>query len=77
MSAEADKILPWCEVIGITGTTFINHTLDDPLKWANGKFILLIGPMTPLTPFLFDFGMHTLSGTFVVDKSEAFRYISQ
>ncbi len=76
-SEEAQHILPRCEVVGITGTAFINHTLEDLLTWAKGKYILLIGPTTPLTPFLFDYGIHVLSGTVVVDKVEAFQCISQ
>ena len=76
-SQEAQNILPQCEVVGITGTAFINHTLDDLLTWAKGKYILLIGPTTPLTPFLFNYGIHVLSGTVVVDKVEAFKCISQ
>lgn len=74
---EAQNILPRCEVVGITGTAFINHTLEDLLAWAKGKYILLIGPTTPLTPFLFDYGIHVLSGTVVVNKVEAFKCISQ
>jgi uncharacterized protein (DUF4213/DUF364 family) len=74
---EAREVLPRCEIVGITGTAFINHTLDNLLRWAKGKFILLIGPTTPLTPFLFDYGIQVLSGTVVVDKEEVFRYISQ
>ena len=76
-SEEARNILPRCEVVGITGTAFINHTLEDLLTWAKGKYILLIGPTTPLTPFLFNYGIHVLSGTVVVDKVEAFKCISQ
>jgi uncharacterized protein (DUF4213/DUF364 family) len=74
---DAFRILPRCEVIGITGTAFINHTLEDLLQRAAGKYILLIGPTTPLTPFLFDHGIQVLSGTVVVDREEAFRCISQ
>jgi uncharacterized protein (DUF4213/DUF364 family) len=74
---EAPEILPRCEIVGITGTAFINHTLDDLLSWADGKFVLLIGPTTPLTSFLFNYGIQVLSGTLVVDKEEAFRCISQ
>lgn len=74
---EAKDILPRCDMVGITGTAFINHTIDDLLGWAKGKFILLIGPTTPLTPLLFDFGVHVLSGTLVVDREEVFRCISQ
>jgi uncharacterized protein (DUF4213/DUF364 family) len=74
---DASRILPRCEVIGITGTSFINHTLEELLRWSQGKFVLLIGPTTPMTPFLFDCGIQGLSGTMVVDPEEAFRFISQ
>ena len=56
---------------------FITQTMDDLLKWAAGKFIVLIGPTTPLTPLLFDYGVQVLSGTQVVDPEETFRCISQ
>lgn len=74
---KAREILPCCDIVGLTGTAFITHTLDDLLSWASGEFILLIGPTTPLTPILFDYGIQVLSGTMVVDKDEAFRCISK
>ncbi len=74
---SAQAILPRCDIVGITGTAFINHTLEELLRWSEGNFILLIGPTTPLTSFLFDYGIQVLSGTVVVDKEEAFRCISQ
>lgn len=74
---SAQEILPRCDIVGITGTAFINHTLEELLRWSVGKFILLIGPTTPLTSFLFDYGIQVLSGTVVVEKEEAFRCISQ
>lgn len=74
---EAEEILPRCDIVGITGTSFINHTLEDLLRCSKGKFVLLIGPTTPLTPFLFEYGIQVLSGTVVVDKGEVFRCISQ
>ncbi len=74
---SAGEILPRCDVVGITGTAFINHTIEDLLRWAEGKFVLLIGPTAPLTPLLFDYGIHVLSGTVVIGKEEAFRCISQ
>ena len=74
---SAQAILPRCDIVGITGTAFINHTLEELLRCSEGKFILLIGPTTPLTSFLFDYGIQVLSGTVVVEKEEAFRCISQ
>lgn len=74
---DVSRIFPRCEVIGITGTSFINHTLEELLRRCQGKFVLLIGPTTPMTPLLFDYGIHGLSGTMVVNPREAFRFISQ
>ena len=74
---EARDILPRCEGVGITGTAFINHTLEELLRWSEGKYVLLIGPTTPLTSLLFDYGIHVLSGSRVTDKEESFRCLSQ
>ncbi|MCX5909359.1 MAG: DUF364 domain-containing protein [Deltaproteobacteria bacterium] len=74
---DAKDILPQCDIVGITGTAFINHTIGDLLRWAAGKYILVIGPTTPLSPLLYDYGVHALSGTVVTDKDQAFRHIAQ
>ncbi len=73
----AEEILPQCDVVGITGTTFINHTLEDLLGQCKGSFIALIGPTTPLTPLLFDYGIDVISGSKVVEPQEVIRFISQ
>ncbi|MGB9700264.1 MAG: Rossmann-like domain-containing protein [Thermodesulfobacteriota bacterium] len=74
---KAREILPQCAVVGITASTFINHTLEDLLAWAKGKYVLLIGPTTPMTPLLFDYGIQVLAGVQVVNQEEVFRCISQ
>ncbi|RLA95804.1 MAG: hypothetical protein DRG55_01325 [Deltaproteobacteria bacterium] len=75
---EAQEVLPRCQVIGITGTAFINHTLEGLLSLCpEDSFVMLIGPTTPLTPLLFDHGIAALSGSLVVDEGEALRYIAQ
>lgn len=51
---EADRILPECDVVGITGTSFINHTLEGLLKLCKKAYVVLIGPISPLSPILFD-----------------------
>jgi len=73
----AEEILPQCDVVGITGTAFINHTLEDLLAQCKGSFIALIGPTTPLTPVLFDYGVDVISGSKVVEPNEVIRYINQ
>lgn len=74
---KAKDILPQCAVVGITASTFINHTLAKLLEWAKGKYVILIGPTTPMAPLLFDYGIQALAGVEVIDKEEVFRCISQ
>lgn len=73
----AEEILPQCDVVGITGTTFINHTLEDLLSHCKESFVALIGPTTPLTPVLFDYGIDVISGSKVVEPQKVIRFISQ
>ena len=44
---EAPKVLPQCEIVGITGTAFITHTLDDLLRWAEENLFFSSGPPPP------------------------------
>jgi uncharacterized protein (DUF4213/DUF364 family) len=74
---EADKILPQCDVVGITGTSFINHTLEGLLNLCHKAFIILIGPTSPLSPILFDHGIDAICGSKVVDVERVVRSISE
>jgi uncharacterized protein (DUF4213/DUF364 family) len=74
---EAPEIFPQCALVGITSSAFINHTIEDLLQWAKGKYVMLIGPTTPLTPLLFDYGIQVLAGVQVVNQGEVLRCISQ
>jgi hypothetical protein len=76
-AGEADRILPQCEVVGITGTSFINHTLEGLLKSSEKAYTVLIGPTSPLSPILFDYGIDAISGTKVVDEEKVIRSISE
>ena len=74
---EADRILPQCEVVGITGTSFINHTLEGLLGLCKKAYVLLIGPTSPISPVLFDHGIDAICGTKVVDEEKVIRSISE
>jgi len=52
----AEDILPQADVVGITGTSLINHTIEKLLDLSKGSFIVLVGPTSPLSPVLFDWG---------------------
>jgi len=74
---EADRILPQCEVVGITGTSFINHTLEGLLNLCKKAFIVLIGPTSPISPILFDYGIDAICGSKVIDPDQLIRSISE
>jgi uncharacterized protein (DUF4213/DUF364 family) len=74
---EADRILPECDVVGITGTSFINHTLESLLALCKRAFVVLIGPTTPLSPILFDYGIDAICGSKVIDVEKVIRSISE
>jgi uncharacterized protein (DUF4213/DUF364 family) len=74
---EADRILPKCDVVGITGTSFINHTLEGLLNLCKGAYVLLIGPTSPLSSILFDYGIDAICGTKVVDTAKVVCSISE
>lgn len=69
-NSAKDK-LPNAELIAITGMAMINHTLEGLLELCNPEAtVMLIGPSTPLSPILFDYGIDILSGA-VVEKPES------
>jgi uncharacterized protein (DUF4213/DUF364 family) len=65
-------------VVAITGTSLINHTFEGLVQLCRPEaFVLVLGPSTPLSPLLFHYGVHALSGTVVDDVDEVLRYVEQ
>ena len=69
--------MPECDVVGITGTSFINHTLEGLLALCKRSFVVLIGPTSPLSPVLFDHGIDAICGVKVIDADKVVRSISE
>jgi uncharacterized protein (DUF4213/DUF364 family) len=74
---EADQILPQCDVVGITGTSFINHTIEGLLNLCKHAYVVLIGPTSPLSPILFDYGIDAVCGSMIIDSDTLIRSISE
>ncbi len=76
--SEIETLLPQAKVVAITSTTLINHTLGDILNLiAPDAYKMMLGPSTPLSPILFDYGFDTISGSIVVDSNQVLNCISQ
>ena len=76
--ADADRLIPQADLVAITGTSLTNHTLGHLLQLCNAEaYIIMLGDTVPLSPVLFDYGVHALSGTRVVDPDLALKCVSQ
>lgn len=74
----ASRYLPQSDIIAISSTTLINHTLEDLLPLCPEKSLtLLLGPTTPMTEILFDYGIDMISGSVVTDNELAITHIKQ
>lgn len=76
--AAADEHIAQADVVAITGTSLTNHSLPGLLQMCSkDAFIVMLGDSVPLSPLLFDYGVHALSGTRVVNTDLALRCVSQ
>jgi uncharacterized protein (DUF4213/DUF364 family) len=75
---SAADLIPQADVVAITSSALINHTLDGLLALCRPEaLVMMLGPSTPLSPVLFDHGVTILSGARVVDETAALRTIGQ
>ena len=75
---EAVAIVPQADIVAITGSAFINHTVERLLGLCRpDSLVMVLGPTTPLSPVLFDYGADVISGTKVVDSELALRCLSE
>jgi uncharacterized protein (DUF4213/DUF364 family) len=84
---EAPNVLPQAEIVAVTGMAFVNHTLEGLLALCSPRAqVLVLGPSTPLSPILANYGVTTLSGSIVeaiepvlkaVEQGAHFRQVHQ
>ncbi len=76
--ARMAELLPRAEVVAVTATTLINHTLDEILRHRRkGALWIMLGPSTPFSPLLFELGFDALCGTVVEQPEAALRAIRE
>ncbi len=74
----ATDLIPQADVVALTGSALINHTLDGLLALCRpDALVMVLGPSTPLSPVLFDHGAALISGTRVVDEAAVLRTVGQ
>lgn len=77
-AACAAEVIPQADVVGITGSTLVNHTFDELVSLCQpGAYVLVMGGSTPLSSVFFDYGVDAVAGTYVVDVEAVLRAVSQ
>ena len=75
---SSEEFIPQADVVAITGTAFINHTMDRLLSLCKpDSKVMILGPSTPLSNLLFEYGISFLSGSRVIDDNAAAITIQQ
>jgi uncharacterized protein (DUF4213/DUF364 family) len=79
LSAEAaSQVIPQSDVVAITGMTLANHTLEGLLRLCKSEaLVMVLGPSTPFSSVLYEYGVDLLSGSIVVEIEPVLNALSQ
>jgi len=67
-SFAAEEVVPQSDLVIITGTTLINKTMERLLELSRNGTAVVLGPSTPMSEVLFDFGASVIAGIRVTDR---------
>jgi uncharacterized protein len=74
----APELIPQADVVAVTGSAFVNHTIDGLLSLSGPEaFVVVLGPSTPASAVLFDHHIDALAMAEVVDEAGAMAAIGE
>lgn len=71
-----EYFIPKADIVAITGSAVVNKSIERLLELSNG-FTIIIGPTTPMSPVLFDYGADLLAGCRVIDRERLMKKVSE
>ncbi len=75
--SEAGRLIPQADVVGISGSAFINHSIDHLLSLCRSEsYVVILGGTTPLSSILFEHGVDAAAGTRVTHPELVLRLVS-
>ncbi len=77
--SAAEYVIPGSDMVIITGSTLINKALERYLMLAKREnaYTIILGPSTPMSDVLFDYGADMLAGVEIINPEAILRKISQ
>jgi uncharacterized protein (DUF4213/DUF364 family) len=77
-ASAAGEIVPAADVVALTASALINHTLDHLLSLCSrDAFVIVLGPTAPLSDVLFEHGVTAVAGTLVDDEGAALAAVAE
>jgi uncharacterized protein (DUF4213/DUF364 family) len=74
----APIVLPKADVVAITSMTLLNHTIEKLLRLCPDEaFVIILGPSTPLSQVMFNYGVDLLAGSVVQEIEPVLQTIAQ
>jgi uncharacterized protein len=75
---DSHQVLSQAEIVFMTGLTLVNGTFGEVVRRTPGaKIRVIMGPTVPLTPVLFNLGLHWLGTCRILDIAKTLRYFGQ
>jgi uncharacterized protein (DUF4213/DUF364 family) len=72
----AEHLIPQADIVAITSSTIVNKSLERLLELSQG-FTIVLGPGTPMSEVLFDYGVDMIAGIRVADEARMMTKIAQ
>jgi uncharacterized protein (DUF4213/DUF364 family) len=72
----AEHLIPQADIVAITSSTIVNKSLERLLELSQG-FTIVLGPSTPMSEVLFDYGVDMIAGIRVTDEARMMAKIAQ
>ncbi len=76
-SAEMPDYLPDVDVLVLTAQIITNNCFAKIISLAPKAYKIMLGPSTPMSPVLFDYGLDVIGGIRVGDAKQVYNYIAQ
>ncbi|UCE24367.1 MAG: DUF364 domain-containing protein [Candidatus Zixiibacteriota bacterium] len=74
---SCEDVIPASDIVLITATALINHTLPRLLELAAKAKTIVLGPTTPMNDVLFDYGANIIAGVRIVDADTLINSVTQ
>ena len=75
--SACEYLLPKCDIVLITGSSFVNKTMPRLLQLSSGAYTVVTGPTVPMCPELLNLGIDRLAGLVITDRNDIRTHVTE